>query len=148
MVEAIQPVFVKYPGIKQFIKFCIIGATSTLIDFAILNLLNRHFGMEPIRASCISFCFAVTNGYIWNSRWTFRGIGSGKHHERFAKFIAVNLVGLSLNTMIMKTMLCVFTGTLTHPGPYSSLHVNGAKAIAVVFVSVWNFFASRKWAFT
>jgi putative flippase GtrA len=135
-------------GAHQFVKFCIIGFTSTVIDFAILNLLIRRFGVHWAIASVISFTFAVTNGFIWNSLWTFRGMGSAKRHEQYIKFVAVNIVGLLLNLGIIKTILILINGSILHSGPQNPTHVNMAKCVAIVFVSIWNFFANKKWTFS
>lgn len=147
MVEMDYPVSpLRRPAVAQFVKFCIIGLTSTVIDVGILNLLTQKFGMFWIAAGTISFLFAVTNGYIWNSLWTFRGMGSGKRHEQYIKFVAVNIVGFVLNIAIMKLMLMALSGG-GHSGAPSPLHLNIAKGIAVVVVSTWNFVANRKWTF-
>ncbi len=138
--------------IQQFFKFGIIGATSTVIDFSIMNVLYQKFGINWVFASTISFVFAVTNGFIWNSIWTFRGMGSGKRHEQYVKFVAVNVIGWVLNLIIMTVIIYLLTGEITRVGPGVHTHIkpgfiNIAKLIAVVFVSIWNFVANRKWTF-
>src|SRR5437667_7031517 len=104
------------PGLRQFVKFCIIGASSTLIDVGISYSLIYGLGMNPTLAKMISFLFGVTNGFIWNSRWTFRGMGSGPRHEMYVKFVLVNVVGLILNLTIFKSVLFVFTGRFIGQG--------------------------------
>lgn len=145
MVEAAytQPV----QGVGQFVKFCIIGLSSAVIDFGILNVLTQRYGIHWVLAGTVSFAFAVTNGFIWNSLWTFRGMGSGKRHEQYVKFVAVNIVGYVLNILIMKGILMMLSGEMMHQGAQKPLHLNIAKAIAVVFVSTWNFFANKRWTF-
>src|SRR5262245_12726840 len=91
------------PVVQQFIKFCLIGFTSMFIDVRISYYLVYDLHMNPTLAKTISFLFAVTNGFIWNSRWTFRGLGSGKKHELYMKFVMVNCVGLVLNILLFKS---------------------------------------------
>src|SRR5205809_3536259 len=109
-MTAISPaLLIQRPVVRQFIKFCIIGFTSTVIDFVISYTLIYHaLHLNSTLAKTISFLFSVTNGFIWNSRWTFRGMGSGKKHEMYVKFVLVNIVGLILNLTIFKSVLYVF----------------------------------------
>lgn len=135
------------PGIRQFIKFCLIGFSSMIIDVGLAKYLTYQVGLHWIIAQTISFAFAVTNGFIWNSLWTFRGMGSGKRHEQYGKFVAVNIVGLGLNLFIMKSVFFFFTGHIIHQGNPDPAHWNIAKGTAVVLVSMWNFFANKHWTF-
>ena len=59
-------------GTRQLVKFCFVGASSTLIDKGTLWLLLSVTPRTPwwISAS-MSFCLAVTNGFVWSRRWTF-----------------------------------------------------------------------------
>jgi putative flippase GtrA len=135
-------------GVRQFVTFCIIGFTRTLIDFVISYLLIYHtLHLYPLLAKTISFLVSVTNGYIWNSRWTFRGMGSGPRHEMYVKFVLVNIVGLALNLTIFKLVLTIFTGRFFNQGVPDKLHFLLATGTAVIFVSLWNFFANKTWTF-
>src|ERR1051326_3778389 len=84
-------------GVRQFVKFCIIGLSSMAIDIGVSWYLTYQLHWLWFVAKTFSFSLAVTNGYIWNSMWTFRGLGSGPRHEQYMKFVAVNIVGLLLN---------------------------------------------------
>jgi putative flippase GtrA len=68
--------------ISQFLKFLIVGANNTGIDFLILNLLmssfNLYKGWPIIFFNIISFTFAVTNSYLVNRFWTFSKKGDEK----------------------------------------------------------------------
>ena len=147
MTQSAAPKLLQRPAMRQFVKFCIIGATSTLIDFAISYTLTYHYGLNQTLAKSISFVFSVSNGFFWNSRWTFRGLGSGRLHEMYTKFIAINIVGLILNLTIFKLVQVPFAGRFfkqgTPPKPVFYL----AFAVATFFVAFWNFTANRKWTF-
>ena len=133
------------PGVQQFIKFIIIGFSSMIIDVGIAKYL-MHRGWYWVPAQALSFTIAVTNGFIWNSLWTFRG-AAGKKHQQYIMFMAVNVIGLSLNISIMKFMFLLFTGKLIHQGNPEPMQWNIAKGVAIVIVSAWNFLANRKWTF-
>jgi putative flippase GtrA len=145
--SAIVPGPFQRQGVQQFVKFCVVGATSTVIDAGILWFLkfSCHWSVPP--AQTLSFVVAVTNGYIWNSLWTFKGRGSGKQHEQYLKFVAVNIVGLILNLLIINGVFYALTGSSPDLRPTDKIHFGIAKAVAVVIASVWNFLASKLWTF-
>src|SRR4051812_4959663 len=91
----------RQPGFRQFVKFCVVGATSTFVDFAVYLALMEvaHLPqyvhsliLARTLAQLVSFTFAVTNGFIWNSRWTFRHASKGRGAERYGKFVLTNLI--------------------------------------------------------
>lgn len=134
-------------GVRQFIKFCIVGFSSMFIDVSIAYYLIYFLHLNPTLSKTLSFLFAVTNGFIWNSRWTFRGMGSGRRHELYIKFLLVNCVGLVLNITIFKSVLFIFTGRFIGQGIPNKPHFALATGAAVVCVSLWNFLANKKWTF-
>ena len=164
------------PGPRQFVKFCIVGASSTIIDFTIFNLLVEngilaqlgllHRGFSPAAALTCSFLVAVSNGFLWNSRWTFRQ-SRGNAKKQYPKFVATNIVGWVLNLSIAtlalmtaahlhlthvhhtpaETMRIVAFGTRAGEIGFTSLALNAAKAAATCVVLAWNFTASKFWTF-
>ena len=151
-------------GARQFVKFCIVGASSTIIDFGLLNFLKFTLGWPLALAASVSFLVAVCNGFYWNRRWTFRA-GQGDPKRQYPKFLATNIVGWLLNLSIMtlaligasqlgfthvdRTPAQIVGLILTGEGKneFSKLSVNLAKAIATVCVTAWNFSAAKFWTF-
>lgn len=148
-------------GVRQFVKFCIVGASSTLIDFTIyLFLIERVHLQDTVGsltlarplAQAISFLFAVTNGFIWNSRWTFRKVAPAPrgHHRRYGKFVLTNVVGLGLNLLILNVVAHLAPPALTALLA-SHLHDPAGfigKVCATAVVVFWNFMASKYWTFS
>jgi putative flippase GtrA len=152
------------PGPRQFVKFCIVGASSTIIDFTLLNLLHFHFGLSLPVAATGSFLVAVCNGFYWNRRWTFRA-GAGDARRQYPKFVATNIVGWLLNLTIMTLALVTAAAlhlTTVREAPadiirliaagqgkeaFSPLAVNAAKGCATICVTAWNFSAAKLWTF-
>lgn len=133
---------------RQLIKFCIVGASSTVIDKGIFVVLRALFPLVPWWImQTISFCFGVSNGFYWNQRWTFRAHQSGVTRAQYSKFFVTNVVGLGLNLLITKGFLVLFTGQVVHNvNPDTRINVI-ASLCAVPIVVVWNFSASRFWTF-
>ncbi len=164
MISGSVASFVSRQGPRQFVKFCLVGATSTVIDFGLFNLLKFYFGWPLAFAASCSFLVAVCNGFYWNRRWTFRA-GDGDARRQYAKFVATNMVGWVLNLSIMTLALIVAARlglTTVNRSPaeilgliiagqgkqqFSPLAANAAKAVATVCVTAWNFTAAKLWTF-
>lgn len=130
-------------GVRQFIKFCIVGTSSTFIDFSVANIAYYLLHVRPAAlASVMGFCVAVVNGYFWNSRWTFRDRVRSAVHEEFFRFVAVNIVGAVLNYSIVSFILL-----FDQHDPHPKWVFNGAKLLATGIVVFWNFFANKYWTF-
>lgn len=123
--------------VAQFVRFSLVGAFNTGLDFSVYLFLTRTFafwGEHPVRASATSFCVGVISSFILNNFWTF-GFSGQRWHARIVKFATVATVGLSLNSLIMYA--------LVHAGTYDVL----AKATATVTVVLWNFTMQKTWTF-
>jgi len=149
---------VRRRGVRQFIKFCIVGASSTLIDFGIYLFLIEVLHLQravgslvlarPL-AQCISFLFAVTNGFFWNSRWTFREQANTLGAGQYARFVLTNVVGLGLNLTILSAVAHLVPPALSALLA-SRLHDPAGfvgKVCATAVVVFWNFAASKYWTF-
>jgi putative flippase GtrA len=151
-------------GVRQFVKFCIVGASSTAISYAVFSLLyyglhlpawlhavlapypawqtfvDRHHG-AVVLAEAVAFALSVTNGFYWNRRWTFAHARGASAHRQYGQFVLVNVVGLTLDLLIIWAMTGVFRPMA---GVYAPLL---AKAVAISVVVFWNFLANKYWTF-
>lgn len=151
---------VAHPGIRQLVKFCIVGASSTIIDLTIFNVL-LSCSVAPVYAVVGGFIGGVSNGFFWNRRWTFKE-RQGSMAKQGPIFFATNLVGLTLNILVTtlaliiaahlhltqsyftpeETMRMILFRT-TDGHEFSRLALNAAKLCATVVVTAWNFSASK-----
>src|SRR5579884_3342890 len=139
MLALPTPALLRRTGVRQLVKFCLVGASSTVIDKGVLwLLLNDLAPAVPWWASAtVSFSLAVSNGFVWNRLWTFRARAHASASAQYTRFFAVNVVGL-----------VVFTGRLLHlEGNPDARTVLLASLSAVPFVTLWNFGASKYWTF-
>ncbi len=133
---------------RQLIKFCLVGASSTIIDKGIFWILLRTCPFLPWFVSqTIAFVFGVTNGFFWNRQWTFRSNDHSATKKQYPKFVATNLVGLALNLLLTKGFLVLFTGQAKHNAAANAREILIASLCAVPIVVIWNFSASRLWTF-
>ncbi len=144
---------------ERFVKFSAVGTVGTVIDFGILNLLVQLAGFPKVLANIFSFSAAVVSNYVWNRVWVYPETRGESLVRQFGQFLAVNVVGLGLNTVIFYGsdrwllgeaglfagpvgVLALFIGM-----PHFDLAYNGAKLIATAIVLFWNFLANRVWTF-
>ena len=154
-------------GVRQLVKFAIVGASSSVIDFGLSNLFHYKLGWPLIPALAVAFFLSVLNGFFWNRRWTFKEARGKPAHTQSLQFLAVNIVGWFLNTLIVvlvilsykshgrglfdsseqahHVLVAMFTNTGRHE--YGPLLFNGALLLATAVVVFWNFFANRFWTF-
>jgi Predicted membrane protein len=151
-------------GLRQFIKFCIVGLSSFAIDLSILLLLHTRLGVPLFIATTIAFLIAVCNGFYWNRRWTFRAL-EGDPRKQYPKFLLTNIIGWLLNVSIMTLALIAasaldLTNVKRPPAEvlslialgqgkeaFSARAVTAAKICATIVVTAWNFTAARFWTF-
>lgn len=162
--------FFARPVVRQFIKFCIVGGTSTVVDVGLHGLFlfvipwgHSKFGpvfgewlmstfpaifggvSKPMDAAfpvlkVFSASLAILNSFYWNRRWTFRIRGKEKRMRQLQKFVVVAVIGMVLNTVITTGLYNVIPG---HPRRSWAV----ATAIATVIVAFWNFGGQKLWTF-
>ncbi len=153
----------KRRGLRQFVKFCIVGTSSAIINFGLVNLLHYRFELPLITSLTIAFLLSVGNGFFWNRRWTFKHARGASASAQYTKFLAVNIVGYILNTSITVGIIAAWAVTQSHgsvdfghifmdvitgkKASYPKLVTNGALLGATGVVVFWNFFANRHWTF-
>src|SRR5207248_2781013 len=115
---------IERPGLRQFVKFCIVGASSTAIYYVILAVLYSVLRLDDrlhaalaaypawqalaaehklglLLAASIAFVISLSNGFYWNRRWTFTHARSSSARRQYIQFALVNVVGLVLNLLII-----------------------------------------------
>lgn len=126
----------------RFVKFACVGASGTVVDFSVLNLMHLVFGLSLGVSNTISFTVAVLNNFVWNRLWTFPESRERPIGTQLLQFAAVNVIGLAIN-------MVVFLG-LNHYvfEPWlGQLGYNLAKACAIIVVLFWNFGINRIWTY-
>ncbi len=154
------------PAVRQFLKFCTVGASSTAIDVLLLYTLVHYTSLsdwvgttlgpypsllsiaqrlhlDALIAQAISWAVAVTNGFFWNSRWTFAGFSNpARRRRQYVQYLLVNAVGLVLDFIIISATYGLFSRIVGR-----KLGLLGSKAGAIGIVVFWNFLANRYWTF-
>ncbi len=133
------------PTLIKFVKFGIVGATGIVLDFGITYLLRDVAGTPELLANAVGFTLAATSNYFLNRLWTWRSTNKNVAGE-YARFFAVALVGLGINTLIVWSLTALMADTVTWTGfPMHSFWI--AKAVATLVVTLWNFTANHLYTF-
>jgi putative flippase GtrA len=88
--------------LAQMLKFGMIGAVNTGIDFGVFTLLTLC-GWSYLPAQCLSYTCGVLNSYVMNRSWTFKE----SRHSKFAflKFTFLNLFVLLITSSLLALLL-------------------------------------------
>lgn len=128
-------------GVRQLIKFGVVGTIGAIVDFGTLFVLKEFFGLNLYVANTISVSAAICSNFLWNSLWTFRGSYRGRRRHRFLPFVIVSVIGLGINQVILY-VTHEFTGLEGLQYGYLV-----AKVAATIVVMMWNFAANKYWTF-
>ena len=102
-------------------------------------------------ANMFSFTAAVLQNFYLNRHWTFPESRALPLRSQLAKFMAVSLVGMGINTVVLSLVHALFlpfwramTSEMANPdGMATALSINFAKVAATGVVLFWNFAANR-----
>jgi putative flippase GtrA len=124
---------VEYIRGNDFIRFALVGATSTILDMVVLNIGLYAHVLPTVAVTC-GYLAGATNGYYLNSIFVFY---KNRSAFRYGKYIFVTAFGLFITNGIVYYLV----------DSRHAMGTNAAKLIAVVIVFFWNYFWSKFWAF-
>jgi dolichol-phosphate mannosyltransferase len=123
--------------VKRFLKFCVVGASGTLVYLGLLALFTEIGGLFYALSAALAYEISILNNFAWNELWTFRdkrASAGGSVLVRVLKFNLVSLVGLGIHEAVL-TFFTEVTG----------LFYILSAIIAIFCAMIWNFFANVKW---
>jgi putative flippase GtrA len=125
-------------GVRQFVKFGIVGASGFIVNLVIFTLLQRlvpnHAAAGPYYAIySVAFLAGGVSNYFLNRIWTFRSTGhAGKEA---AQFLSVSVMALLVGLGVSALVAPAFG------------HGHKTWFIATVSGIVVNFFVNKYWTF-
>jgi putative flippase GtrA len=125
-------------GVRQFVKFGIVGASGLFVNLALFTVLQHFTPLEQQKARflvnySISFLSGGVSNYFLNRIWTFRS--SGHALKQGFQFISVSLIALGVGLAVSHTLV-PYLG----PGHRTWL----AATLSGIMV---NFFVNKYWTF-
>jgi putative flippase GtrA len=118
----------------QLVKFSIVGAIGYVVNLSVFSALVLRADADHRFAAVCSFVVAVTNNYLWNRVWTFRG-DRGHLAYQGMRFFVVALLALAANLVALEILIVAGLGKVV------------AQAIAIVLVTPINFVGNKLWTF-
>jgi putative flippase GtrA len=118
----------------QLGKFLVVGASGYVVNLVVYAVLLNVAGLHYLAAATGSFLVAVTNNYLWNRLWTFRG-QRGHVAYQGMRFFVVAVLSLGANLVILRILVGLGVDKVV------------AQAIAIVLVTPLNFLGNKLWSF-
>jgi putative flippase GtrA len=131
------------PEAARFMRFAVVGALGTLIDFSLLVVLKEWAGLSTLIANSLSSVAGIANNFTLNRWWTFSDAPAKPVLVQLAQFVGVSLIGITLNNGMVLALEAPL-GLLPGISGYGYVL---AKGIATGVVIFWNFSANRLWTF-
>lgn len=119
-------------------KFGGVGLCATLVHVSVFSALIELFGVSPLSANVLAFCFAFVVSFLGHFYWTFAQDDENRRYfgAAFARFVIVALLGLGLNSLV------VFTVDVMLGWPYLFAVLGMIFGVPPIL-----FILSRYWAF-
>jgi putative flippase GtrA len=121
-------------GVRQFLKFGIVGASGMVVNFIIAHLLQKTTKFSWFADFAVGFMVGGVSNYIFNRVWTF---GSRRNPlVEGMQFLAVSAVALLAGNAVF----AVAARTGFH-------HFTMTWLAATLCGTFINFFANKYWTF-
>jgi dolichol-phosphate mannosyltransferase len=127
--------FTQSRGLRQFVKFGIVGVSGFIVNFVIFTLLQKLTPVPLLVDNSIGFMAGGVSNYFLNRAWTFRSTGhAGKEG---AQFLTVSAIALGVSDGVF---------WLLQHSPLEH-HYHTIWFIANVSSIFVNFFLNKYWTF-
>lgn len=143
-------------SIAEALKFGLIGAFNTFIDWGLFWVFLSLCGLDKNIAQIFATAIAMTNSYFLNRYWTFKQTGKVKISE-MGKFVVVNLISLLVNLLCLNLFCDVFKLYNLANACLELVNINYVltgdmaimfcKVLAVPFSLAVNFLGNKLWVF-
>ena len=94
---------VNWNSILQFVKFCVVGLSNTLIGYVVYSFCV-FIGIHYLLANLIGFLVSVINAFYWSDKYVFKR-ENGEYRNNYASFIKTILAyastGILLNSILL-----------------------------------------------
>jgi putative flippase GtrA len=123
--------------LADLVKYGFASAAALMLDYGLLILLNKYYGVPYLAAAAIGFSAGLALIYFLSVRYVFSGRRRLSSGPELLGFLVTGVIGLLLNEGLMS----FFVETLL-------LSVPLAKAPTAGFVFMFNFLARRAMLFS
>lgn len=139
----IEKILTRFPFIKQFAKFFVVGIMNTGVDLTILNILmfvtGQNQGIYFSFFKTLSFLAAVIFSYYINKRWTFQDKSHNDTEKKFYQFIGISLIGAIINVTVATLVVSIIRPIIGDSLISGQLWGNVGALCGTAVGLVWNF---------
>ncbi|HTW82694.1 MAG TPA: GtrA family protein [Candidatus Sulfotelmatobacter sp.] len=121
-------------GVRQFVKFGIVGASGLAVNFVIAHALQKTTSLSGFEDFAIGFMAGGVSNYVLNRIWTFRS--QRNPFIEGVQFLVVSAIALVLGKVVFVAA--------DHYGFHHFTLTWFAATMAGIFV---NFFLNKYWTF-
>jgi putative flippase GtrA len=125
--------------VRQVVAFASVSVATTILDFALFNVLIGFDVFSPLVANTISYGAGIVASYVLNKQFTFSGGGRDNRGHEVALFVVLNLVGLGINNGAV--------AVAARGADESTLLINVVKLLAGVATWVLKFVTFKLWVY-
>lgn len=122
-------------GVRQFVKFGIVGASGFVVNLAAFTVLQKTTTMPFWLEFSIGFMIGGVSNYFLNRWWTFRS--SGHAGKEGAQFLFVSFLALLLGNLVGWLLV----------SKLQYHHEHTVWFLSTVSGMILNFFVNKYWTF-
>lgn len=116
---------------QVFLKYCLVGAIATIVDYSLLFGLTEFLGLWYMFSATFGFIGGATTNYLLNRIWTFEN-NDKRIGRQVGIFLMIAGIGIILNNGILAVGVEIF-------GIWYML----AKVISTAITLIWNFIGHK-----
>ncbi len=120
-------------------RYLLVGAITSLMDYAAFALLNAVLGVTPWLANLSSYGSSAVVNYLMHRRWTFQHRQQQPAAPQFVQYCLMVAFALAANTWLVMLFLPLSAGLVDDAVTASLL----AKIAAAVILGIWNLASSN-----
>lgn len=126
--------------VKRLIRFCIVGAVNTLVDFAVYALVLRlvPWKYNHLLGQALGFVAGTVNAYFMNGGWVFRDRDGGR--KKGGKVLLRTFAGYAVTFLLSEGLLMLWVDAL-------GMNKYLAKLINLCVTVPSNYVINRLWTF-
>jgi dolichol-phosphate mannosyltransferase len=124
--------------VGRFLRFAMVGLSGVFVDFFVLLLLYKQFGIDFSVSKTVAVGFAIVNNFVWNDLWTFSD-AAGQFtgwRARLIRFVRFG-IACSLGAVINISVAIALKNVL-------GFNVLFANLIAIIISTAWNYLINLK----
>ena len=133
-------------GIKQFLKFCVVGGGGTITNLSFMYVFGTIMGINLYISVVICFSIAASQNYFFNEMWTFNVENTNRpNKKRYTKFFLYSAgTALLINLAIFRLIDGLLPVLGEYDGDFRGIFI---QTLCIPFTMGFNFIISKKITF-